>query len=155
MQFSNISTRLTFCFVLFTSILCGQTSDNTYAYNDNAAIIDLVANETTSPSTAFVPAKQLNACFDGGQEALANYLQNNLDYPELAREYGVEGMVVIRFKVMPDGSLQHFSVQESLNKECDTKVLDVVKAMPNWIPAQQGERKVANWCDVTVAFTLQ
>lgn len=135
-----------------------QTSSTAMLYEATHPIASTtLINEAvaTKSKSIFIPSTESAASFNGGQAALNAYLNARLDYPEIAQEYGVEGTISIRFKVMTDGSLAHFSIKESLSEQCDEKVLAVLQAMPNWIPAQQGAHTVAMWCEVPVKFILQ
>ncbi|MFK7936223.1 MAG: energy transducer TonB [Saprospiraceae bacterium] len=105
-------------------------------------------------SDHFVAPVMQKAMFEGGATALTNYMDTQIDYPELAREYAVEGTVIARFRVMADGSIQHLSIKQSLNSACDRAVLKAIENMPRWTPAQQGARQVAMWREVPVKFVL-
>lgn len=76
--------------------------------------------------------------FPGGQEALKNYLQSNLVYPEDAKELGIEGKVYVSFVVFEDGSIQQVTILRGVNgnKSCEKEVLRLIKRMPNWIPGK-------------------
>jgi TonB family protein len=81
--------------------------------------------------------------FPGGQEALRNYIQSNLVYPEDAKELGIEGKVFVSFVVLEDGSIQQVSILRGIkgNTSCEKEVLRLIKRMPNWIP---GKNNVGN-----------
>ncbi len=157
-QVLNLTAIFTLIFFASSTNSIAQNSSIALAYENASPIATTLLDTdqaTKSSTTAFLPATERAASFAGGQAALDAYLNANINYPEIAQEYGVEGTIKIRFKVMAGGSLAHFSVKESLNKECDELVLSVLQAMPNWIPAQQGIHKVGMWCEVPVKFILQ
>jgi TonB family protein len=76
--------------------------------------------------------------FPGGQQALLNYFQTNMVYPEDAKELGVEGKVFVSFVVFEDGSIQQVSILRGINgnKSCEKEVMRLIKRMPNWIPGK-------------------
>jgi len=76
--------------------------------------------------------------FPGGQEALKNYLQSNLVYPQDAIELGIEGKVFVSFVVFEDGSIQQITILRGIkgNMSCEKEVLRLIKRMPNWIPGK-------------------
>lgn len=76
--------------------------------------------------------------FPGGQQALINYLQTNLVYPEDAKELGIEGKVYVSFVVFEDGSIQQVTILRGIkgNNSCEKEVLRLIKRMPNWIPGK-------------------
>lgn len=80
--------------------------------------------------------------FPGGKEAMYKYIQQNLHYPKLALESGVEGKVVISFVVMADGSVQMSNLERGIGYGCDDEALRVVSEMPAWEPGRQNGKKV-------------
>ena len=76
--------------------------------------------------------------FQGGQQALLNYLQTNMVYPEDAKELGIEGKVFVSFVVFEDGSIQQVSILRGINgnKSCEKEVMRLIKRMPKWIPGK-------------------
>ena len=76
--------------------------------------------------------------FPGGQEALRNYIQSNLVYPEDAKELGIEGKVFVSFVIFEDGSIQQVTILRGIkgNTSCEKEVLRLIKRMPNWIPGK-------------------
>ncbi|MEO0337729.1 MAG: energy transducer TonB [Bacteroidota bacterium] len=95
------------------------------------------------------------ASFVGGKSAFVDFLNENIKYPDLAQEYNIEGTMIVRFKVMEDGSIQQFKIKQSLHPACDQKVIEELQKMPNWKPAKQGRAKIAMWFEVPMKFTLQ
>ena len=43
--------------------------------------------------------------FPGGEVALMRFLSDNMKYPKVARESGIQGRVVVQFVVGSDGSI--------------------------------------------------
>lgn len=93
--------------------------------------------------------------FEGGQNALMQYLSSNIKYPSKARENNIEGRVVVRFVVCTDGSLCNEEIVRSVDSSMDQEVIRVVKAMPNWKPAKQNGQLVKAYFTLPVSFKLQ
>ena len=76
--------------------------------------------------------------FPSGQQALLNYLQTNMVYPEDAKEMGIEGKVFVSFGIFEDGSIQQASVLRGINgnKSCEKEVLRLIYRMPKWLPGK-------------------
>jgi Ca-activated chloride channel homolog len=51
--------------------------------------------------------------FPGGQLALKNFLQNNIDFPREARDNGIDGKVIVSFLVQPDGQIDSIQLKEA------------------------------------------
>ncbi len=86
--------------------------------------------------------------FPGGERDLMAYLARNIEYPQLAREANIEGMVVLGFIVGKDGSINDINIMKDIGGGCGKEALRVVRAMPKWSPGE------ANGHSVKVRFTL-
>jgi protein TonB len=73
--------------------------------------------------------------FKGGNEALAEFMSANLDYPELAKRQGVEGTVILAYTITKNGEIKDIKVAQSVNKELDNEAIRLAKKMPKWTPA--------------------
>lgn len=93
--------------------------------------------------------------FPGGNAALMKYLSENIKYPVVAQENGVQGRVVVSFVVERDGSITDVKVVRSVDPSLDREATRVVKSMPKWIPGKQNGSAVRVKYNVPVAFRLQ
>ncbi len=93
--------------------------------------------------------------FPGGFAALTKYLQSNIQYPQMAREVGVSGIVYVTFVVEPDGSITNVQLLRGIGSGCDEEALRVVKRMPNWKPGKQRGKSVRVQFNLPVKFTLE
>ena len=93
--------------------------------------------------------------FPGGDAALMKFLSENVKYPVVAQENGVQGRVVISFVVERDGSITDVKVARSVDPSLDREAARVVKSMPNWIPGKQNGSAVRVKYNVPVSFRLQ
>lgn len=98
---------------------------------------------------------EVNPQFPGGENALKKYLDENTRYPEIAKENGVEGIVMVGFMVMPDGSLQNLKVEKFVDPDLEKEALRVVGAMPAWIPAEEGGNPIEAPGKVSIPFILE
>ena len=93
--------------------------------------------------------------FPGGPSALMEWLSNNVKYPIVAQENGVQGRVVVSFVVERDGSITDVKVVRGVDPSLDKEASRVVRAMPRWIPGKQNGSAVRVKYNVPVAFRLQ
>ena len=93
--------------------------------------------------------------FPGGQSALMSWLSQNIKYPVIAAENGVQGRVVVQFVVEKDGSITDVKVVRSVDPSLDKEASRVVKSMPHWIPGKQNGSAVRVKYTVPVSFKLQ
>ncbi|KGN99605.1 hypothetical protein HR11_05045 [Porphyromonas macacae] len=113
--------------------------------------------------------------FPGGNNALYQYLAQNIQYPKIAIDNRVEGKIFLSFIVEKDGSLSDIQVLKGnyreleekdlktdkttqkispetikqAEKELNTEAIRIVKSMPKWEPGKDADGK-----PVRVEFTL-
>ncbi len=94
--------------------------------------------------------------FPGGQQALFKYLSENVKYPVIAQENGIQGRVICQFVVNKDGSIVDVEVVRSGgDASLDKEAVRVIKSMPKWKPGQQRGKPVRVKYTVPVNFKLQ
>ena len=94
--------------------------------------------------------------FPGGQQALFKYLSENVKYPVIAQENGIQGRVICQFVVNKDGSIVDVEVVRSGgDASLDTEAVRVIKSMPKWKPGKQRGKAVRVKYTVPVNFRLQ
>ena len=93
--------------------------------------------------------------FPGGQTALLQWLQQNIHYPPVAEENGIQGRVVVSFVVEPDGSITNVQVVRGVDPSLDKEAVRVTKAMPKWQPGKQNGQAVRVKYNLPVKFRLQ
>jgi len=75
--------------------------------------------------------------FPGGLEELYKWIDNNVQYPAVARENGIEGRVILKFIVEKEGSLSDSTVIHSVHPMVDREALRLVGQMPKWNPGRR------------------
>ena len=93
--------------------------------------------------------------FPGGMGALMSWLNQNIKYPVIAAENGVQGRVIVQFVVEKDGSITDVKVAKSVDPSLDKEAARVVSAMPKWTPGKQNGSAVRVKYTVPVTFKLQ
>ena len=88
--------------------------------------------------------------FPGGQQALFKYLSENVKYPVIAQENGIQGRVICQFVVNKDGS-----IVDGGDASLDKEAVRVIKSMPKWKPGKQRGKAVRVKYTVPVSFRLQ
>lgn len=112
---------------------------------------EVIATEPVKPkeeeNKVFDVVEQMPS-FPGGNAALMNYLSQNIKYPVIAEENGIQGRVIVQFVVGKDGHISDVRVAKSVDPSLDKEAVRVVRGMPRWIPGKQ------NGQAVTVRYTL-
>ena len=125
------------------------------------------------------------AQYPGGQAALMQFLAQNIRYPKISAENGVQGRVIVQFVVEKDGSLSNFAVvkksgdiitknaqsgitvnalgsateESKVPQEAfdalNAEAVRVLREMPKWIPAKQRGQEVRMRYTLPITFRLQ
>lgn len=130
--------------------------DNTAQINDNISI-DAGADERTMVNEYKAPAPVRQAeeeevqeqeifqvvenapAFPGGDLARMKFLQDNIKYPPMARESGIQGTVYVTFVVERSGAVTDVKILRGIGGGCDEEAVRVVKNMPKWEPGNNAE----------------
>ena len=92
--------------------------------------------------------------FPGGMGELVKYLQNNVKYPSICQEKGIQGRVIVSFVISEDGSASDFQIVKSVDPYLDKEALRVLGLMPKWEPGKQKGVPVRVKYTVPVTFRL-
>ena len=107
----------------------------------------------------FVNAEEMPTFQGGDLSKFRNWVQQNVKYPQIALENGIQGNVVIQFVVGPDGKMANFKVLQSPDKTLSDATIDVLKKaneMKNgWKPGKQRGKPVKVSFTLPVAFKIQ
>lgn len=90
----------------------------------------------------------------GGMEGFTKYMIENLNYPASAKEAKIEGMVMVRFVVKSDGSVDAVEVLRGIGGGCDEEAVRVVKNSGKWTPGKKEGKAVAAQMTLPVQFKL-
>ena len=94
---------------------------------------------------------EVKPTFQGGDpNAFSKWVAQHLQYPEIAKENGIKGRVILQFTIGVDGKLTDIKVVRGVDKALDDEAVRVVKSSPKWTPGKQRDRAVK----VTYAFPV-
>ena len=115
----------------------------------------VVEEEEEEEETQIFTVVEKDPEFPGGMEALYKYLQQNIKYPQLARDNNITGRVYVTFVVERDGSIANPRVLKDIGGGCGAEAIRVVKSMPKWNPGKQSGKAVRVQFNLPVNFNLQ
>ncbi len=92
--------------------------------------------------------------FPGGEGAMLQFINKNLQYPKDAGSAGIQGRVLIDFVVEKDGSLTNFGVLRSPNESLSQEAIRVAQLMPKWKPGEMQGKIVRSRYVLPVQFHL-
>ena len=133
----------------------------------SAVLFNVVAMQSCKPKKwEVLQAMQVDkgAEFDGD---INTYISENLKYPKEAMDNGIEGRVVIGFKVDENGYVkdpqvvtENYSYANGTNGNgikpnlLATAAIDVIQKMPRWTPAEKDGKKVAMYYQQPFTFKI-
>ena len=130
------------------------------------------------PDTAVFNVVENMPAFPGGMEAMMAFMRDNIQYPPLGKEMGVQGRVLVQFVIDKTGKVTQTrcikgipapSAKENATEaekariqkigdaalQMNREALRVVEAMPNWTPGTQRGQKVNVRYTIPITFKLQ
>ena len=93
--------------------------------------------------------------YPGGDAALMKYISENIKYPVIAQENGIQGRVICQFVVNKDGSIVDITVVRGVDPSLDKEAVRVIKSMPTWKPGKQRGKAVRVKYTLPIVFRLQ
>ncbi|MBO4995871.1 MAG: energy transducer TonB [Muribaculaceae bacterium] len=116
----------------------------------------VVVEEKTEPveENKVYEAVEQNPEFPGGQQALQKWLKDNLHYPPIAQENGIQGTVVVRFVVDKNGKVGEAKILRSVDPDLDKEALRVVKELPDFSPGRMNGHPVNVWFTLPCRFKM-
>lgn len=113
-----------------------------------------VEEEETGETQIFMVVESMPE-FPGGEAALNKYLYENIKYPQMAKESGIQGRVFVTFVVEKNGAVTDVRVLRGIGGGCDEEAIRVVSNMPKWSPGKQRGKPVRVQFNLPIKFTLQ
>lgn len=92
--------------------------------------------------------------FPGGEKMLLEFMRNNLRFPSMAAENGIQGKVVVKFVVTKNGIPTKIGIKTSVDKALDKEAMRVVQSMPKWTPCYFDGEPLDFWYLLPVVFKM-
>ena len=74
--------------------------------------------------------------FPGGLQALHIFIEDNMQYPQMAAENCIGGRVYVQFEVDTDGTVLNPKILRDIGGGCGEEALRIVRLMPKWKPGR-------------------
>lgn len=92
--------------------------------------------------------------FPGGNAFLLNLIAKNIIYPREALDNNIQGRVILKFVVQPDGSVGRIEILKGVDPLLDQEAVRVVGTLPKFKPGKQNGVPVPVWFMVPVTFQI-
>ncbi|SHN21749.1 TonB protein C-terminal [Cyclobacterium lianum] len=130
-------------------------------------LFDLKSNRNKMKTTAnrmgvFYSVDE-EAEFDEGEEALKNTVLNSLEYPQEAKNWGLEGTIFVKFVVDENGSIPFATTSSNIDTSVDMyledleqQAIEALKATSgDWEPAEIDNVQVASLSVLPITFDFE
>ena len=93
--------------------------------------------------------------FPGGDKALYRFIHDNVKYPVIAQENGIQGKVYVKFIVNKEGKAVNAEVSRPVDASLDKEALRVINSLPKFKPGRQRGKPVQVYYTAVINFQLQ
>ena len=94
--------------------------------------------------------------FRGGEATeFTKWVYDNIVYPEIAKENGVQGRVMLQFTIETDGRVSKVTVLRGVDSSLDKEAVRVVSSSPKWTPGKQRNKPVRVRYTFPIIFQLR
>jgi protein TonB len=137
-----------------TDLEIDMEADQSTEVQDYAPIAENRKEEEIVEMEIFTVVESMPS-FPGGDAARMKFLQENIKYPQMARESGIQGTVYVTFVVEPNGKVSDVRVLRGIGGGCDEEAVRVIQSMPKWEAGKQRGKAVRVQFNMPIKFTLQ
>lgn len=118
-------------------------------------ITDIVDDPVAEEDVPFVLVEQKPTFQGGDANNFRTWVNSKLEYPEIAKENGIQGRVMLQFTVGADGKVSNVKVLRGVDPTLDKEAVRVVSMSPKWEPGRQRDRAVKVTYTFPVIFQLR
>ena len=98
--------------------------------------------------------------FDGQEgghalEKFRDWIQLNVNYPDIAKQNGIHGTVYVKFIIDEAGKVTDVGIVRGVDPSLDNEVKRVLNEAPDWKPGKQKGKEVKVQMAIPVKFMLQ
>lgn len=121
---------------------------------DVQPLIETAEEEEEDVDKIFIIVEE-PAEFPGGTRALYRYISDNVKYPVIAQENGIQGKVYVKFVVDEQGNVSGAQVLRPVEPSLDKEALRVINSLPQFKPGKQRGKPVKVYYNAQITFRLQ
>ena len=126
--------------------------NKTKSIDNNVKVKGIDINFNTNPNYAIVNIEpvvvdfpDVEAEFTGGYSEMNKYITHNLKLNELYSLINTNELLVpVEFIVSENGKIIDVKIKDKVNYELKNQIINLMKGMPKWIPAELNGRKVSS-----------
>ena len=134
------------------------TTDVDFAeFDENTEVIQQVEvkEEVIEDDQPFLIAETMPSFQGGDLNKFRAWVQQNIRFPQIALENGIQGRVVLSFVIEKDGRLTNIQVLQSPDRSLSDEAIRVLSKSPKWSPGKQRNQPVRVKYTLPVDFRVQ
>lgn len=134
------------------------TTDVDFAeFDENTEVIQQVEvkEEVIEDDQPFLIAETMPSFQGGDLNKFRAWVQQNIRFPQIALENGIQGRVVLSFVIEKDGRLTNIQVLQSPDRSLSDEAIRVLSKSPKWSPGKQRNQVVRVKYTLPVDFRVQ
>jgi protein TonB len=132
-----------------TETILIDSSGNKWTYYEDDSLTLSEKDTLKLPKSIVMPS------FPGGEENLIMFLAKNIQYPDKARNNGIQGTVYVTFIISKEGKVTDMKILRGVNKDIDKEAMRVISILPQWFPGMQQGKFVKVQYNLPIRFTLR
>lgn len=90
----------------------------------------------------------------GGEKAFYDYLNKHIQYPDHLKGRNVAGRIFVSFEVDENDRISNVKILKGFDAKLEKEIIRVLENAPEWVPAQQGHRKVTTRHKIPFSFRI-
>lgn len=127
-------------------------------FDDNTDFIQSVGvaeEEVVEDDQPFLIAETMPSFQGGDLNTFRAWVQQNVRFPQIALENGIQGRVVVSFVIEKDGRLTNIQVLQTPDRSLSEETIRVLNKSPKWSPGKQRNQVVRVKYTLPVDFRVQ
>lgn len=114
-----------------------------------------IAKDSDKMDTSFVVHQRADASpeYIKGNDALIEFIKENLEYPDLAIRQNIQGTVMLNFIVEPNGTISNLIAEKEFNHLCTNEAFRIIR-QTKWKPATIDGKLVRYKVKYPIIFNL-
>ena len=126
-------------------------------FDENTEVIQQVevVEEEIEDDQPFLVAETMPSFQGGDLNTFRNWVQQNVRFPQIALENGIQGRVVVTFVIEKDGTLTNIEVLQAPDRSLSEEAVRVLETSPKWEPGMQSNKAVRVKYTLPVDFQIR
>jgi TonB family protein len=78
-----------------------------------------------------------------------------MKFPDSAKQAGIEGKVILEFRIDTFGIITNIKILKGIGFGCDEEAIRIISTMPRWKPGQDNKKPVISLYHLPILFLIK